>query len=546
MTGAQHLTAGPICAELRDGGLGAVTFDGVEVLRGLTYPVRNADWGTHLTNLLSEKFGQDSVTRHFACRDGVFTGRFHVALTPETLVAEVEITFPVDARINRAGFTLLHPIRGVAGSALHLRHPGGGRTDTLFPALVSPGQPARDIAGLRHVVAGIEVDIAFGGDVFEMEDQRNWSDASFKTYCRPLSLPRPYGVAAGTVVRQSVTLGLRSVGSGAMVAAAVPTVEVRMPQVMLAHEPGLSDSAALAGFAGVPVQLRIERATPEADLRALAGVAALEIIFDDLPDLGALIARAQAAGLRPARVAALPRPYLKSHQPEGPWPAGAQPQDAYPLLRAGFPGALVGGGSLTNFTELNRCRPDAATVDFLTFGNTAIVHAADDLSVWQTIEALPDIFATTRAISAGKPLHLGLVSIGMRCNPYGDAVAPNPDGLRLPMAMDDPRQPTEFAAAYAVAVLAAAAQAGVASLALAMPDGPLGAKGPLAEVIRQAAAMAGRMVRIRQSDGVVVIDAGGVGIAANCTTGPVAAVPGLAPIPAESAVLFEMRREAPQ
>jgi hypothetical protein len=544
MTGALHLTAGPIRAELRDGGLGAVTFDGVEVLRGLTHPVRNADWGTHLTTLLSEAVGQNSVTRHFACRDGVFTGRFHVALTPEALRAEVEITFPEAARINRAGFTLLHPIRGVAGSALHLRHPGGETTDTVFPALVSPGQPARNIAGLRHVVAGIEVDIAFDGDVFEMEDQRNWSDASFKTYCRPLSLPRPYDVAAGTVVRQSVTLALRAVGGRAAVAAAAPTVAVRMPQVMLAHEPGLSDSAALAGFAGVPVQLRMERATPEGDLWAVAGAAALEIVFDDLPDLAALIARAQAAGLRPARVAALPRAYLKSHQPEGPWPSGARPQDALALLRAGFPGAQVGGGSLTNFTELNRCRPDAAAVDFVTFGNTAIVHAADDLSVWQTIESLPDILATARAIAGEKPLHLGLISIGMRCNPYGDRVAPNPDGLRLPMAMDDPRQPSGFAAAYAVAALAAAAQAGVASLALAMPDGPLGAKGPLADVIRQATAMAGQMAHIRQSEGAVVIEAGDLGLAANGTTGPVALVPGLAPVTAESAVLFETRREA--
>lgn len=546
MTVVQHLTAGPISAELREGGLGAVTFGGVEVLRGLTYPVRNADWGTHLTTPLSEEIGQDHLTRHFACREGVFTGRFHVTLTPDALMAEVEITFPNAARINRAGFTLLHPIRGVAGSALHLRHPGGAVTDTVFPALVSPRQPARDIAGMRHVVDGVEVDIAFDGEVFEMEDQRNWSDASFKTYCRPLSLPRPYDVAAGVVVRQRVTLALRGMGSGPVVAKAAPAIEVRMPQVMLAHEPGLSDSAALAAFAGVPVQFRMERATPEGDLRAMAmaRLAALEIVFDDLPDLVALIAAAQAAGLRPDRVTALPRPYLKSHQPEGPWPAGARPQDALPLLRAGFPGALVGGGSLTNFTELNRCRPDPAAVDFATFGNTAIVHAADDLSVWQTIEALPDILATARAIAGEKPLHLGLVSIGMRCNPYGDAVAPNPAGLRLPMAMGDPRQSTGFAAAYAVAALAAAAQAGVASLALAMPDGPLGAKGPLADVIRQAAAMAGRMVRIRAMGGVVVIEAGDMGLAANCTSRPVAAVPGLSPIPAESAVLLDTQRDA--
>ena len=35
------------------------------------------------------------------------------------------------------------------------------------------------------------------GDTFEMEDQRNWSDASYKTYVRPLALPWPYVLPAG-------------------------------------------------------------------------------------------------------------------------------------------------------------------------------------------------------------------------------------------------------------------------------------------------------------------------------------------------------------
>ena len=37
------------------------------------------------------------------------------------------------------------------------------------------------------------------GDAFEMEDQRNWADASFKTYVRPLPKPRPYVIAEGAV-----------------------------------------------------------------------------------------------------------------------------------------------------------------------------------------------------------------------------------------------------------------------------------------------------------------------------------------------------------
>ena len=44
------------------------------------------------------------------------------------------------------------------------------------------------------------------GDTFEMEDQRNWTDASYKTYVRPLALPWPYTLAAGTRLAQSVSL----------------------------------------------------------------------------------------------------------------------------------------------------------------------------------------------------------------------------------------------------------------------------------------------------------------------------------------------------
>ena len=44
------------------------------------------------------------------------------------------------------------------------------------------------------------------GDTFEMEDQRNWTDASYKTYVRPLALPWPYLIAKGETIDQKVTL----------------------------------------------------------------------------------------------------------------------------------------------------------------------------------------------------------------------------------------------------------------------------------------------------------------------------------------------------
>jgi hypothetical protein len=169
--------------------------------------------------------------------------------------------------------------------------------------------------------------------------------------------------------------------------------------------------------------------------------------------------------------------------------------------RAAFPGAAVGGGALVNFTEFNRCPPDPAQIDFATFGTTAIVHAADDRSVLETLEALADVFASARALVGDRPLRLGLVSIGMRSNPYGAAVAANPDGRRVAMAMDDPRQRTRFAAAWAVAAAAAAARGGVASWATAMTAGPLGlgtdgALWPLYAATAALAALGGAEVEV--------------------------------------------------
>src|SRR5699024_7783686 len=57
-------------------------------------------------------------------------------------------------------------------------------------------------------------------------------------------------------------------------------------------------------------------------------------------------------------VLALPADYLKSYQPDAKWPTGAFPQDAIAAARKAFPQTLVGGGMLTYFTEVNRCRPD--------------------------------------------------------------------------------------------------------------------------------------------------------------------------------------------
>ena len=88
---------------------------------------------------------------------------------------------------------------------------------------------------------------------------------------------------------------------------------------------------------------------------------------------------------------------------------------------------------LSTFTELNRKRPKRALFDFVTHTTCSIVHAADDRSVMETLETLPAIIASTRAMIGEKPYRIGPSAIAARMNPYGKGVLDNPDERpRLP------------------------------------------------------------------------------------------------------------------
>lgn len=539
-----HARLGGVSVSFVDAEPRNLCLDGVEVLRRLSVPVRDANWGTYPVRTLSRHLDQSDTAltyRHdFAAVGREFSGRFdlEIALVPggAIVTAAVELLALQPLMVNRAGFSLLHPLEGVAGSPLTIRDPAGHTTTSNFPEFISPGQTARDIAGLAHRVGHVMVDITMEGEAFEMEDQRNWSDASFKTYCRPLAKPHPFALHPGTPLHQRVVLRLAAATGTPTAIPPARSVTARMPQVALAHEPGLSVARDLPDL---PILARLSDQASSGDLADLADVAdlTLELVAADRAALLALVQRCRQAGLRPSHVVALPQGYLASHQPEGPWPEGATPDDFTRALQGAFDGVAIGAGSLTNFTEFNRCRPNTEGLDFVTFGNTAVVHAADDLSVIETLEALPHILSSARKIVGDTPLRLGLMSIGMRSNPYGARVMDNPHLERVPMARHDPRQATDFAAAYAVGVLAAAATGGVESLALAMPNGPLGMAGPLGRVILAASRMAGAQVTVTRDADWISITGQGIGLAANLASTP-RQVPGVRTVPPYSAVIL--------
>jgi D-apionolactonase len=467
--------------EVLDGALRAICWQGVEVVRAIDCPVRDENWGTYPQESVEESWDAETgvYRRTFRIAQDALRGRLQMQLSESgSLSAELQLHALREFSTNRAGFIVLHPIAGVAGTPLQVQHPDQQIEQTHFPKRISPHQPAVDIFSLMHEREGVRIEIAFAGEVFEMEDQRNWGDASFKTYCRPLALPTPYTLKAGEEVWQRIVVSATS----------------RPPELLLAAESGWSDPDDNLGSLSLLLRLYGHETGTEDWLGAVTKGRAvdLEVVIPSGADpeqhLTSIAAALASQRVAPHHVIALPEAYLKSYPPSGPWPVGATPTEAARAARKAFPHARIGVGVLTNFAELNRCRPEPGVGDYLTFSATAIVHAADDRSVWETLETLPQILESAKALAPGLPIRLGLVSIGMRTNPYGATVAPNPERARKPMAQDDPRQSTEFAARYARAVFEVARAAGVEALALSSWGGSFEAQGALLQEIRRLSA----------------------------------------------------------
>ena len=128
----------------------------------------------------------------------------------------------------------------------------------------------------------------------------------------------------------------------------------------------------------------------------------------------------------------------------------------YAAAREAFPGSVIGGGNFMYFTELNRKPPPAEGLDFVIHPTCAIVHAADDRSVTETVETLPCIIRSVRTLFDGRPYCLGPIAIGARTSPFGGPPAPNPHSGRVAMCRNDPRQRGLLGAAWHLGIAARA------------------------------------------------------------------------------------------
>jgi D-apionolactonase len=205
------LRAGNLSMILEHGNIRYISDGRNEIIRMIYPAVRDAEWLTIVPVITYEKIerGTHSFRIEYDCiyRSGKinFAVRYTIeGLRDNLIIFSLEGEALTTFEKNRIGFCILHPIEGCSGNPCFITHSNGETEPYVFPNHISPHQPFSDIKAMKWEAGGTEFLLEFSGDIFETEDQRNWSDASYKTYSTPLSKPFPATVRKGEKISQKV------------------------------------------------------------------------------------------------------------------------------------------------------------------------------------------------------------------------------------------------------------------------------------------------------------------------------------------------------
>jgi len=503
---SRTLRAGALSAELQAGNLRYIRWNGEEVLRAVSFIVRDKDWGTYNPEISGLTVEEDEtgfrVSLHAVAKDDEQSFTYDARIEGHAdgrLVFHGRGTTAGGFLTNRTGFVILHPIDGIAGAPVTIEHTDGSVVEGTFPDLIDPIQPMMNLRTLTHTTpGGLRVVTRMEGDTYEMEDQRNWSDASYKTYVRPLALPWPYRIEPGEGIDQTITVSLSGAGRAAPTPGAiqiapgaatgiVPPLGIGLRPEDTASTPGAMETLKALGPAYLVLHHDPRAGHDRASLGAMLNIVSaleaeawLEAVIESpdtkgaLAEVRALGETATALGNPFKTVLVSPAPDLKCTLPGSPWPAAPDAAALYDATRAAFPGARIGGGMFSYFTELNRKRPPTAHLDLVSFTTSPMVHAGDDRSVMETREAHTAIIKTVTRIADKTSWAVGPSAIGIRDNPYGAAAKANPENIRQAMNRNDPRQRGLLGAAWALGYFADFATGGAVVIAFGGATGAFG------------------------------------------------------------------------
>ena len=426
MNGELHagsLSATLVGAELRD-----VRWGSLDLASRILVTVRDADWGT-VAPIVRDFTIERSADAFFVELDAVhddgaiaFGWRGWIeGHAAGTLTFAIEGSGERDCVYRRIGLCVLHPWGTYVDSAFQAATPDGW-VEGIFPWVIVP-QVLRDgvyqpmvpaFSELRtHLRHDVDVSFVFEGELFELEDQRNWTDASFKTYSTPVALSEPRPMSIGERLGQRLTVEVE--GSAPTEIVGVDGTQLRVGDATGRLVPPIGTIDAMPGAA----HFRVSVDAGAGDIQAVHAAAARGVPLEL-----ALLVDEHGSGVDEfsSMLIDVPLARILIHLASGATIPGDLVRSIRERLGRSVDGVPIVGGTRDFFSELNRHPPDGVAVDAIAFSISPAVHATDQRSIMETLEIQWQVVRRARALANGLPIVISPVVLGEHVGtPFADA-----------------------------------------------------------------------------------------------------------------------------
>lgn len=429
--------AGSLEVNYDTGNLRNIRIGNHEILRMIYVTLRDQNWGTLLPIIENEKIKSNasefSIEYDSIYHENNIHFHFHVSITGDdqnTVVFEINGEALSEFQTNRTGLCVLHPIGGYTGLDCEITTPDGEKLHHKFPELISPHQPMKNIMEMSWMLEDVGIaKIIFEGEVFEMEDQRNWTDDSYKTYCRPLTLPYPYTLKKGDKIHQKIILAVQNTyikqnhSDKEYHFKYDPNKKITLPKIGIGRATSKSplgikemDLIHKVGFDFYDVSVvfnefwkpDLKNAIIESKRMNLP--LKLKVLFsvnfeNEIKQLSTVLTETEASVIA---LLILEKDALVTSD-------GFITKILQPLKKA-FPDIKIGGGTLGFFAGLNRNRIENDALDFISFSMNPQVHAFDNQTLIENLKGQSATVITAKSFSDPKEIHISPITFKIQKN----------------------------------------------------------------------------------------------------------------------------------
>lgn len=451
---ANMLTAGNFELLYEAGRTRYIKYNGEEVLRMIYPALRSENWATIPGKISNEKIstlidGFEIVYQMDFAEDNIkYKAAFKIVCKNDKLEFEMNGESLSDFKSKRVGLCVHHPISTCEGREINILHHENKMGAYHYPELIAPVWPFTDIKLMRWNTGNNAVELAFEGDLFETEDQRNWTDDSYKTYSGPQYKTPMLDIHKGDKINHKIILSVKETKTASGALNELQPVKHKFPKIGYSRSDNqeILTENDLQLIKDIPFNhyrvvlnlnsnnwKNILHSVHEETTR-LNTLLELEVFFNNV-QLGEFI----------NEIARIKSDVDAIHVLENdPTPGIDFYKNVYNQLKQHFPQIKTGFGNSGWFADINSCDIENIQSDMFSFMVSPQVHQDDNRSILENLGSQHTTIKTLRKRTGQKPVFVSPIVFNSR--------------------EDDARLHTQFAAWWTINAICNFAEAGYLTL----------------------------------------------------------------------------------